>query len=485
MSTVHAQATARVMTLAVFIDADNLNEPTALDHVLTDLRQRVDRVLYKRAYGRAESLKGIESVLSRHGVRPVANMVVNKVTTDSALVIDAVETVCTNKIDAVAICSGDADFVPLATWLREKGCLVWCFSLADRIFANPESFYDDVAVLEVVEPPLAPAVMAPVSVAASQASSRVGVDSAVVQSQAPETTMSQTNMVEPVLKAFPALRDGQPQRLNQVVAALRHVGVLGTGTKTTTWFKQYATAFRLYPDPAPHCIVYVAEAMSPMHAKAPPADPQADAVPDKAAVLRRNTQLMALLRKAVRAAQDGSGWATISAVRLQLGGKAEFNVRSHGYPTLTRLLEAVAEFDLRCVGTPQVAVRAKLQNKPSSGAAAMLANATLSSTAVLAWPSTQGRRASMPLPVPLHALRSVLLQVAAQRVEREEVLRVVPELASGVPCALSAVAGRLREGGQLHRSQSALRILERFPRHFEVNLNRYPQSVRYLGYQVV
>jgi len=80
-------------SLALFIDADNLCDPTALDHVLTDVRQRAERVLYKRAYGRAESLKAIESVLWRHGVRPVANMIVNKVTTDSALVIDAVEAV--------------------------------------------------------------------------------------------------------------------------------------------------------------------------------------------------------------------------------------------------------------------------------------------------------------------------------------------------------------------------------------------------------
>ena len=88
--------------MAVFIDADNLNDPTALDHVLTSLRSMADRVLYKRAYGRTESLKGIEAVLWRHGVRPVANMIVNKVTTDSALVIDAVEVVCTHNIDAVA-----------------------------------------------------------------------------------------------------------------------------------------------------------------------------------------------------------------------------------------------------------------------------------------------------------------------------------------------------------------------------------------------
>ena len=126
--------------LAVFIDADNLNDPTALNHVLHALRTVADRVIYRRAYGRPESLKGIEAVLWKHGVRPVANLIVDKVTTDSALVIDAVEAVCTNKIDIVAICSGDADFVPLVTWLREKGCHVICYSLSNKLFANAESF---------------------------------------------------------------------------------------------------------------------------------------------------------------------------------------------------------------------------------------------------------------------------------------------------------------------------------------------------------
>ena len=484
MPAVHVQASVRVATLAVFIDADNLNEPTALDHVLTDLRQRADRVLYKRAYGRPESLKGIESVLSRHGVRPVANMVVNKVTTDSALVIDAVEAACTNRIEAVAICSGDADFVPLATWLREKGSLVWCFSLADRIFANPESFYDDVAVLEVIEPVTEPAVAVDdVAAIVQQLPQSAATSLVVAPAQASVHSKPPADMTEQVLKVFHALRDGQPQHLNQVVAALRQAGVVTQSTKTVAWFRQHAAAFRLYPDPAPNRIAYMAATVLPRPTPAPGASSQGgvakvDTALEKATVLRRNTQLIGLLRKAVLAAQDGSGWATVSAVRLQLGGKASFDVRAYGCSTLTKLLEASGAFDLRCAGTPQVAARVSLQSDPH----AVVATPSAAAAAVMTWPSTHGRRASMPLPVPLHGLRAVSLQLAAQRVERADVLKAVPELATGTLCALSAVAGRLRERGQLHRSQSALRIFERFPRHFEVSLDRHPQTVRQLGY---
>ena len=126
--------------MAVFIDADNLNNATALDHVFADLQSRAERISYRRAYGRPESLKTIDAVLWKHGVRPVSNLVTNKVTTDIALTIDVVEAVCRRGIDAVVICSGDADFVPLATWLREQGCFVLCFSLNNTLFANPESF---------------------------------------------------------------------------------------------------------------------------------------------------------------------------------------------------------------------------------------------------------------------------------------------------------------------------------------------------------
>ncbi|WP_084153697.1 NYN domain-containing protein [Simplicispira psychrophila] len=241
MSADSAARTTTAKNMAVFIDADNLNDPTALDHVLTTLRSKAERVLYKRAYGRTESLKGIEAVLWRHGVRPVANMIVNKVTTDSALVIDAVEAVCSNHIDAVAICSGDADFVPLVTWMRERGCYVFCFSLANKIFANPESFYDDVVLLEVVE---------------DESAAAETPSASSVQPLYPVTGQPHLDMVEQVLTAFPALRSGEPQQLSQVVAVLRQYGILNKSIKTAAWFEKWALAFRLLPQPVPNRIIY-------------------------------------------------------------------------------------------------------------------------------------------------------------------------------------------------------------------------------------
>ena len=274
--------TARNM--AVFIDADNLNDATALDHVLTDLRHRAERVLYKRAYGRVDSLKGIESVLWRHGVRTVSNMIVNKVTTDSALVIDAVEAICTQDIDTVAICSGDADFVPLATWVRERGCHVLCFSLSSKIFANPESFYDEVILLEVVEKPQIPAAS---KIAEPEVPTATDSEPALrVEAEAPGGEVrpaggvaagpkprapqpSSQELVEQVLQALPSLRNGQSQHLSHVVSTLRQRGVLGKTTKTSVWFAQFGGCFQLQPAQKPNQIVYISDAQARKTTKAP------------------------------------------------------------------------------------------------------------------------------------------------------------------------------------------------------------------------
>mgnify|MGYP002135295047 FL=1 len=266
--------------MAVFIDADNLNDATALDRVLTDLRHRAERLLYKRAYGRVDSLKGIESVLWRHGVRPVSNMIVNKVTTDSALVIDAVEAVCTQDIDTVAICSGDADFVPLATWVRERGCHVLCFSLSNKIFANPESFYDEVILLEVVERPescIPSQVGEPERLVAADAEPRVQdkaespgatlVGSAEGELGTLVPQLSAQALVDRVLDAVPSLRNGQTQHLGQVVATLRQQGVLGKTTKTSVWFAQFGDRFRLQPANQPNQIAYIAGVHAKKRAK--------------------------------------------------------------------------------------------------------------------------------------------------------------------------------------------------------------------------
>lgn len=74
-------------------------------------------------------------------------------------------------------------------------------------------------------------------------------------------------------------------------------------------------------------------------------------------LLRQNTQLIDMLRDAVKATQDETGWARVAAVGTHIGNKLSFDARNYGYATLTKLLAATQAFELRDEGTPRVAVR--------------------------------------------------------------------------------------------------------------------------------
>ena len=75
--------------------------------------------------------------------------------------------------------------------------------------------------------------------------------------------------------------------------------------------------------------------------------------------LRQDTALMNLLRDAVAAVQDETGWAKVGAVGTQISNKASFDARNYGYPTLTKLMTATEAFDFRDEATSRVSVRDK------------------------------------------------------------------------------------------------------------------------------
>ena len=272
MSAVGTPASTTAKNLAVFIDADNLNDATALDHVLLALRPMADRVIYRRAYGRPESLKAIHAVLWKHGVRPVANLIVDKTTTDSALVIDAVEAVCMNDIDIVAICSGDADFVPLALWLREKGCRVLCYSLANKIFANPDSFYDDVVLLDVVEGadsavtgPQPQFVQEGVAVVEALPVAQAKPVPTSKPKPAPAKTVAAPLVkaavaagpsIKQILSILPELKGKEPVHLSQIATRLRDAGALEAKAKPVTLFRRHPAQFELMPEGQPNTVRY-------------------------------------------------------------------------------------------------------------------------------------------------------------------------------------------------------------------------------------
>lgn len=85
------------------------------------------------------------------------------------------------------------------------------------------------------------------------------------------------------------------------------------------------------------------------------------------AQLRQDARLVGLLRSAVQAAADESGWARVGAVGQQITNQASFDPRNYGYATLSKLLVASQLFEIAHEGTSQVAVRDKRFAKAARG----------------------------------------------------------------------------------------------------------------------
>jgi uncharacterized protein (TIGR00288 family) len=140
--------------LAVLIDADN----TSATHAAAILQElaRYGIPTVKRAYGdwTTQHLVRWKDELPRLAIQPIQQFAntVGKSSTDSALIIDAMDLLYSGSLDAFAIVSSDSDFTRLATRLRESGKTV--YGLGRR--RTPESLQaacDRFIFLEVLESP--------------------------------------------------------------------------------------------------------------------------------------------------------------------------------------------------------------------------------------------------------------------------------------------------------------------------------------------
>jgi uncharacterized LabA/DUF88 family protein len=113
--------------IAVLIDADN----TSASHAGALLQElaRYGVPTVKRAYGdwTTQQLVRWKEQLHRHAIQPIQQFAytTGKNSTDSALIIDAMDLLYSGTLDAFAIVSSDSDFTRLATRLRESGKTVY------------------------------------------------------------------------------------------------------------------------------------------------------------------------------------------------------------------------------------------------------------------------------------------------------------------------------------------------------------------------
>jgi uncharacterized LabA/DUF88 family protein len=113
--------------LAVLIDSDN-----ATARLATELLEEIAKYgtpTIKRAYGdwTTQHLVGWKEELLRHAIQPVQQFAYSrgKNSTDSALIIDAMDLLYAGNLEGFVIVSSDSDFTRLATRLRESGMTVY------------------------------------------------------------------------------------------------------------------------------------------------------------------------------------------------------------------------------------------------------------------------------------------------------------------------------------------------------------------------
>ncbi|MGK5095336.1 NYN domain-containing protein [Deltaproteobacteria bacterium TL4] len=115
--------------LAVLIDSDNTSS-VLIAELLTEIA-KYGVASVKRAYGdwTTTQLKGWKEKLHEFAIQPIQQFsyTTGKNSTDSALIIDAMDLLYTEKFDGFCIVSSDSDFTRLATRVRETGLVVYGF----------------------------------------------------------------------------------------------------------------------------------------------------------------------------------------------------------------------------------------------------------------------------------------------------------------------------------------------------------------------
>lgn len=112
--------------IAVLIDADNVSDKY-IKYIIDEISNH-GIPTYKRIYGdwTKPQLAQWKNVLLNYSISPIQqySYTTGKNSTDSALIIDAMDILYSNNVDGFCIVSSDSDFTRLAARLREAGMYV-------------------------------------------------------------------------------------------------------------------------------------------------------------------------------------------------------------------------------------------------------------------------------------------------------------------------------------------------------------------------
>ena len=115
--------------IALLIDCDNVSH-NSIEGVLEELA-KYGMVNVRHAHGdwNSPSLSGWKDRLHPHAIRPMQQFAYTKGknATDSAMIIDAMDLLYSNSVDAFALMTSDSDFTPLVLRILESGLPVYGF----------------------------------------------------------------------------------------------------------------------------------------------------------------------------------------------------------------------------------------------------------------------------------------------------------------------------------------------------------------------
>jgi uncharacterized LabA/DUF88 family protein/Fe-S-cluster formation regulator IscX/YfhJ len=125
------------LRLAVLIDADNISHSN-IKGIMEEIA-RYGTPTFKRIYGdwTKPNLSGWKDVLLENAITPIQqySYTLGKNSTDSAMIIDAMDILYSGKADGFCIVSSDSDFTRLAIRLREAGKKV--IGIGEKKTPNP------------------------------------------------------------------------------------------------------------------------------------------------------------------------------------------------------------------------------------------------------------------------------------------------------------------------------------------------------------
>ena len=117
------------LRLAVLIDADNV--PYSNIKAMLEEMAKYGTLTFKRIYAdwTKPTVSGWKTVLLENAIAPIQqySYTSGKNSTDSAMIIDAMDILYSGKVDGFCLVSSDSDFTRLGTRLREAGMKVFGF----------------------------------------------------------------------------------------------------------------------------------------------------------------------------------------------------------------------------------------------------------------------------------------------------------------------------------------------------------------------